>query len=98
MSRCADKLFRKTGFGRARRLAEELLWFSSQGHTIPEPGPAGISYSKYLMELSQTNIPAFISHLRNVYFGYSAGDQFLVQKVCALESVLCSLPDHIMVR
>jgi len=68
---------------RARRITTELHWFASLGHKIPEAGPAGISYGNHLMELSRTNIPAFISHLRDVYFAHSAGDHFLVQKVCA---------------
>lgn len=73
---------------RARRLTKELVWFASQGYAIPEAGPAGISYANHLMELSETNIPAFISHLHNVYFTHSAGDQFFVQKVCVQQSAV----------
>lgn len=74
------EVFRKMELVRARRLTKELMWFASQGYSIPEAGPAGVSCANHLTELSQTNIPAFISHLRNVYFAHSAGDQFLVQK------------------
>ncbi|KAG0612674.1 hypothetical protein M758_6G044900 [Ceratodon purpureus] len=74
------EIFRKTELVRARRLSKELIWFHSQGYTIPEAGPAGVSYANHLMELSETNVPAFISHLHNIYFAHSAGDQFLVQK------------------
>ena len=83
MARRADEIFRKAELVRSRRLTEELLWFASQGYAIPEVESAGISYTKHLMELSETNVPAFFSHLHNVYFAHSAGDQFLVQKVCA---------------
>lgn len=80
----ADELFRNTGLERAEKLAKDLEWFSSQGHTIPEPGPAGTSYSELLTELSETNVPAFICHFYNVYFAHSAGGKFIGKKVCAM--------------
>lgn len=83
LTHCADEIFRKTGLVKVRRLTKELAWFSSQGYAIPEAGPAGIVDANHLMDLSQTNAPAFISHLHNVCHALSAGDQFLVQKVCA---------------
>lgn len=81
--RYADDILKKAELVRVKRLTQELHWFASQGYAIPEAGPAGISYANHLMKLSQTNVPAFIGHLHNVYFAHSAGDQFLVQKVCA---------------
>ncbi|XP_024381705.1 uncharacterized protein [Physcomitrium patens] len=74
------KLFKMTGLMRASRLAKELDWFIGQGYIIPEAGPAGISYANYLRGLSQTNMPAFVNHLHNVYYAETAGEQFLVQK------------------
>ncbi|XP_024386598.1 DUF21 domain-containing protein At1g55930, chloroplastic [Physcomitrium patens] len=79
----AYDILKKAELVRVKRLTQELHWFASQGYAIPEAGPAGISYANHLMKLSQTNVPAFIGHLHNVYFAHSAGDQFLVQKVFA---------------
>lgn len=78
----ADVEFRNTGLERSKRLAKDLEWFESQGHTIPEAGPAGTSYADYLTELSETNVPAFICHFYNVYFAHSAGGRFIGKKVC----------------
>lgn len=81
---------------RASRLAKELDWFIGQGYIIPEAGPAGISYANYLRGLSQTNMPAFVNHLHNVYYAETAGEQFLVQKVSAVKLFLYRiLPTHI---
>jgi heme oxygenase len=77
----ADELFRNTGLERSERLAKDLEWFESQGHTIPEPGPAGMSYADFLTELSEKNVPAFICHFYNVYFAHSAGGRFIGKRV-----------------
>jgi len=79
----ADELFRNTGLERSERLAKDLEWFESQGHTIPEPGPAGTSYAEFLTELSEKNVPAFICHFYNVYFAHSAGGRFIGKRVCS---------------
>jgi len=79
----ADELFRDTGLERSERLAKDLEWFESQGHTIPEPGPAGTSYADFLTELSEKNVPAFICHFYNVYFAHSAGGRFIGKRVCS---------------
>lgn len=78
----ADELFRNTGLERAEKLAKDLEWFAEQGHVIPEPGTDGTTYSKYLTELSETDVPSFICHFYNVYFAHSAGGKFIGKKVC----------------
>jgi heme oxygenase len=80
----ADELFRDTGLERSERLAKDLEWFESQGHTIPEPGPAGTSYAEFLTELSEKNVPAFICHFYNVYFAHSAGGRFIGKRVAEM--------------
>jgi heme oxygenase len=80
----ADELFRDTGLERSERLAKDLEWFESQGHTIPEPGPAGTSYADFLTELSEKNVPAFICHFYNVYFAHSAGGRFIGKRVAEM--------------
>ncbi len=49
----ADELFRNTGLERSERLAKDLEWFESQGHTIPEPGPLGEECACFHLPLLQ---------------------------------------------
>lgn len=78
------ELFRNTGLERAEKLAKDLEWFAEQGHVIPEPGTDGTTYSKYLTELSETDVPSFICHFYNVYFAHSAGGKFIGKKVAEM--------------
>ncbi|TVU08090.1 hypothetical protein EJB05_41475, partial [Eragrostis curvula] len=57
---------RNTGLERSEALKQE-------GHTIPEPSPAGITFASYLEELSENVPPAFVCHFYNAYFGHAAG-------------------------
>lgn len=86
----ADELFRNTGLERSERLAKDLEWFASQGHAIPKAGVDGTTYAKYLTELSETDVPAFICHFYNVYFAHSAGGKFIGKKVCVCVHWYCS--------
>ncbi|XP_024393106.1 heme oxygenase 1, chloroplastic [Physcomitrium patens] len=78
------ELFRNTGLERSERLAKDLEWFASQGHAIPKAGVDGTTYAKYLTELSETDVPAFICHFYNVYFAHSAGGKFIGKKVAEM--------------
>jgi hypothetical protein len=60
-----------SGLERTTPLAKDLEYFQSEGYTIPEPSEAGLTYSKLLEELSESNPPAFICHFYNVYFAHS---------------------------
>lgn len=73
--------FRNTGLERTAALAKDLDYFRSEGYTIPEPSEAGLTYSKLLEELSESNPPAFICHFYNVYFAHSAGGRMIGRKV-----------------
>ncbi|KAM3216069.1 hypothetical protein P3L10_025509 [Capsicum annuum] len=48
-----DTEFRNTGLERSEVLAKDLEWFRQQGHAIPEPLTSGVSYARYLEELSE---------------------------------------------
>lgn len=73
--------FRNTGLERSEKLAKDLEWFRQQGHIIPEPSSPGISYAKYLQELSEKDPPAFLCHFYNVYFAHTAGGRMIGRKV-----------------
>ncbi|TVU08088.1 hypothetical protein EJB05_41473, partial [Eragrostis curvula] len=64
---------RNTGLERSEALKKDLEWFRQEGHTIPEPSPAGITFASYLEELSENAPPAFVCHFYNAYFGHAAG-------------------------
>jgi heme oxygenase (biliverdin-producing, ferredoxin) len=76
-----DAAFRNTGLERSEALKKDLEWFMEQGHTIPEPSSPGISYARYLEELSEKDPQAFICHFYNVYFAHSAGGRMIGKKV-----------------
>ncbi|XP_055801908.1 heme oxygenase 1, chloroplastic [Solanum dulcamara] len=73
--------FRNTGLERSEVLAKDLEWFRQQGHAIPEPSTPGVSYARYLEELSEKDPQAFICHFYNTYFAHSAGGRMIGRKV-----------------
>ena len=73
--------FRNTGLERSEKLAKDLEWFKEQGHAIPEPSSPGITYARYLEELSVKDPQAFLCHFYNVYFAHSAGGRMIGKKV-----------------
>ncbi|EPS62756.1 heme oxygenase 1 [Genlisea aurea] len=76
--------FRNTGLERSEALSKDLDWFIQQGHTLlPEPPSSspGISYARYLEELSEKDPPAFLCHFYNIYFAHSAGGRMIGRKV-----------------
>ncbi|XP_068637595.1 probable inactive heme oxygenase 2, chloroplastic [Aristolochia californica] len=73
--------FRKTGMERTVGLSKDLEWFREQGHAIPEPGPPGVNYSKYLEEIAEKCAPSFLCHFYNVYFAHITGGQVIVKQV-----------------
>lgn len=80
----ADAEFRNTGLERSEVLAKDLEWFRQQGHAIPEPSTPGVSYARYLEELSEKDPQAFICHFYNTYFAHSAGGRMIGRKVSDL--------------
>ncbi|KAM3321301.1 hypothetical protein P3S67_008503 [Capsicum chacoense] len=48
------------GLERSEILAKDLEWFRQQGHAIREPSTPGVSYTRYLEELSEKDPQAFI--------------------------------------
>ncbi|KAL3839827.1 hypothetical protein ACJIZ3_024418 [Penstemon smallii] len=76
--------FKNTGLERSESLAKDLEWFKEQGHAIPEASSPGISYSKYLEELSENDPQAFICHFYNTYFAHSAGGRMIGRKVAQM--------------
>lgn len=73
--------FRNTGLERSESLAKDLEWFKEQGHVIPEPSAPGISYARYLEDLSEKDPQAFLCHFYNVYFAHTAGGRMIGKKV-----------------
>ncbi|KAG9450955.1 hypothetical protein H6P81_010920 [Aristolochia fimbriata] len=73
--------FRKTGLERTQGLSKDLEWFREQGHTIPEPGPPGVTYAKYLEELAENSAPSFLCHFYNIYFAHITGGQVILKQV-----------------
>lgn len=73
--------FRNTGLERSEVLAKDLEWFRQQGHAIPEPSTPGVTYARYLEELSEKDPQAFICHFYNTYFAHSAGGRMIGRKV-----------------
>ncbi|KAJ4708267.1 Heme oxygenase 1 [Melia azedarach] len=73
--------FRHTGLERSEKLAKDLEWFKEQGYAIPPPSSPGITYSEYLMDLSEKDPQAFICHFYNIYFAHSAGGRMIGKKV-----------------
>ncbi|XVF48094.1 hypothetical protein PTKIN_Ptkin03bG0163700 [Pterospermum kingtungense] len=73
--------FRNTGLERSESLAKDLQWFKEQGYAIPEPSSPGVTYAKYLKELSEKDPQAFICHFYNIYFAHSAGGRMIGKKV-----------------
>ncbi|XP_078174594.1 heme oxygenase 1, chloroplastic-like [Carex rostrata] len=76
--------FRNTGLERSEALKKDLEWFEQQGHTIPEPSSPGVSYARYLEELSEKDPQAFICHFYNVYFAHTAGGRMIGKKVAEM--------------
>lgn len=76
--------FRNTGLERSENLAKDLQWFKEQGHTIPEPSSPGLSYARYLEELSEKDPQAFICHFYNTYFAHTAGGRMIGKKVAEM--------------
>lgn len=87
----ADIDFRNTGLERSEKLAKDLEWFKEQGHAIPEPSSPGLSYAKYLEELSENDPPAFICHFYNIYFAHTAGGRMIGRKVPFFPFIFCTL-------
>lgn len=73
--------FGNTGLERSESLAKDLEWFKEQGHVIPEPSAPGISYARYLEDLSEKDPQAFLCHFYNVYFAHTAGGRMIGKKV-----------------
>ncbi|KAK2657667.1 hypothetical protein Ddye_010719 [Dipteronia dyeriana] len=73
--------FRNTGLERAGGISKDLEWFSRQGIVIPEPSTLGVSYAKYLEEITERSAPLFLSHLYNIYFSHIAGGQVIAKQV-----------------
>ncbi|PHT73451.1 Heme oxygenase 1, chloroplastic [Capsicum annuum] len=82
-----DTEFRNTGLERSEVLAKDLEWFRQQGHAIPEPLNPGVTYARYLEELSEKDPQAFICHFYNTYFAHSAGGRMIGRKISPLEVV-----------
>ncbi|XP_059279276.1 probable inactive heme oxygenase 2, chloroplastic [Lycium ferocissimum] len=78
--------FRRTGLERAECISKDLEWFTQQGHEIPEPSNAGVSYANYLEELAEKTPRLFLSHFYNIYFSHIAGGQVIAKK--AFEKLL----------
>lgn len=79
---CADAYFRKTGLERSEAISRDIEWFRQQGVVIPEPDDPGVSYAKYLEELSEKSAPMFLCHFYNIYFSHIAGGQVIEKQVC----------------
>lgn len=77
----ADAYFRMTGLERSEAISRDLEWFGEQGNVIPEPSNAGVSYAKYLKELSETSAPIFLCHFYNIYFSHISGGQVIARQV-----------------
>ncbi|KAL9254659.1 putative inactive heme oxygenase 2, chloroplastic [Drosera capensis] len=73
--------FRNTGLERSSRIDMDLQLFREENMLIPEPSKAGLSYAKYLKELSKKSVPSFISHLYTIYFTRISGDQAILKQV-----------------
>ncbi|KAL0017343.1 hypothetical protein SO802_004412 [Lithocarpus litseifolius] len=80
-SHVAYAYFRKTGLERSEALEKDLEWLGQQGFVIPEPSGPGISYAKYLGELSEKSAPLFMCHFYNIYFSHIAGGQVIARQV-----------------
>ncbi|KAM3710452.1 hypothetical protein ACJW31_01G030900 [Castanea mollissima] len=80
-SHVAYAYFRKTGLERSEALEKDLEWLRQQGFVIPEPSGPGISYAKYLGELSEKSAPLFMCHFYNIYFSHIAGGQVIARQV-----------------
>ncbi|KAF3948169.1 hypothetical protein CMV_025799, partial [Castanea mollissima] len=79
-SHVAYAYFRKTGLERSEALEKDLEWLRQQGFVIPEPSGPGISYAKYLGELSEKSAPLFMCHFYNIYFSHIAGGQVIARQ------------------
>uniref|UniRef100_A0A1D1XDA6 heme oxygenase (biliverdin-producing) n=1 Tax=Anthurium amnicola TaxID=1678845 RepID=A0A1D1XDA6_9ARAE len=73
--------FRNTGLERSDKLAKDLKWFEEQGYVIPQPSSPGVSYARYLEELSDEDPQAFMCHFYNIYFAHTAGGRMIGKKV-----------------
>ncbi|KAJ4951775.1 hypothetical protein NE237_028607 [Protea cynaroides] len=73
--------FRNTGLERSGTLAKDLEWFREQGYTIPEPSSPGITYARYLEDLSEKDPQAFLCHFYNIYFAHTAGGRMIGRKI-----------------
>lgn len=76
-----DAEFSNTGLERSEPLAKDLEWFKEQGYAIPEPSSPGVTYARYLEELSEKDPQAFICHFYNIYFAHTAGGRMIGRKV-----------------
>lgn len=66
---------------RSAKLAEDLERFRERGYAIPEPGSPGVTYSRFLVGLSENDPQAFICHFYNVYFAHSSGGRMIGKMV-----------------
>lgn len=74
--------FRKSGLERSASITKDLEWFREQGIEIPEPSTSGSTYAAYLVELAESNAPAFLSHYYNIYFAHTTGGLAIGHKIC----------------
>ncbi|XP_051148957.1 heme oxygenase 1, chloroplastic-like [Andrographis paniculata] len=74
---------RNTGLERSERLAKDLEWLKQQGHEIPKPTFCGVGFAEYLEDISERDLPAFICHYYNIYFGQTAGGRMVISKKIA---------------
>lgn len=82
-----DAEFSNTGLERSEALAKDLEWFKEQGYVIPEPSSPGVTYARYLEELSEKDPQAFICHFYNTYFAHTAGGRMIGRKVNKLSCI-----------
>ncbi|CAN6466734.1 unnamed protein product [Victoria cruziana] len=73
--------FRRIGLERSVALSKDIDWFSQQGYLIPGPSSPGVSYAKYLREISEASPPGFLSHFYNIYFAHISGGQVIGKQV-----------------
>ncbi|TKY57787.1 inactive heme oxygenase 2 [Spatholobus suberectus] len=72
---------RKTGLERSEGLLKDLEWLEEEGNEIPNPSSPGLTYAKYLEELSEKSAPLFLSHFYNIHFSHIAAGQVIAKKV-----------------
>ncbi|CAJ2675478.1 unnamed protein product [Trifolium pratense] len=72
---------RKTGLERSEGILKDIEWLKQEGVEIPNPSTRGITYAKYLEELSEKSPPLFLSHFYNIHFSHISASQVIVKQV-----------------